>query len=237
MGRVAVGVLLLALVASSAAAEVAVRVHDERVDVRASGAALADVLDDLAGKTGMEVVYEGSPPRQPVSLALEGRSPAEAVVGILEGQGLNYALIADVTGTRVQTLIVAGPAGTGTISGSGTPAPPVRGRRPIMAPPAAAPDLLDPGVEEDPFDDPALMDEEFPEDDPALGDAPDPAAVPPGPAIVPGGVPPGPTLPAQTPAPLPFPGGRQVFPASPFTPQPTMPEPPVTPGPDEAPTP
>ena len=158
MGRAVVVALSLGLAAPLASAEVAVRVAGERVDVRATAAPLADVLDALAGKTGMEVVYEGSPPRQPVTLTLEGRTPAEAVLGILEGQGLNYALIADATGTRVQTLMVAGPAGTGTISGSGAQSPRPRGRRPIMAPPAAARGVLDPGLdEEDPFADPALI--------------------------------------------------------------------------------
>jgi hypothetical protein len=224
MRRLVAVVLSLLLTGSLAAAEVAIRVAGEEVAVSATAAPLADVLDDLARKTGMEVVYEGSPPRHRVTLALEGRSPTEAVLGILEGQGLNYALVADVTGTRVQKLIVAGPAGQGTISGSGSPAPPTRGRRPIMAPPTADPEMLEPdfGEGEDPFDDPALMDEEFPEDDPALEEDP--------PVFPPEG-PPGPAVPDATPAPMPFPGGRQVFPASPFTPQPTapLPGPPVDP--------
>jgi hypothetical protein len=218
MRRLAAVVSSLLLTGSLAAAEVAIRVAGEEVAVNATAAPLADVLDDLARKTGMEVVYEGSPPRQRVTLALEDRSPTEAVLGILEGQGLNYALVADVTGTRVQKLIVAGPAGTGTISGSGAPAPPTRGRRPIMAPPTAGREMLGPAFdeEEDPFEDPALMDEEFPEDDPTFEE--DPALAPPE-------APPGPAGTDATPAPMPFPGGRRVFPASPFTPQPTAPLP------------
>ncbi len=230
MLRLAAVLLSLLLTGSLAVAEVAIRIAGEEVDVSATAAPLADVLDDLARKTGMEVVYEGSPPRQPVTLALEGRSPAEAVLGILEGQGLNYALIADVTGTQVQKLIVAGPAGTGTISGSGAPAPPTRGRRPIMAPPTAGREMLGPAFdeEEDPFEDPALMDEEFPEDDPAFEE--DPALAPPE-------GPPGPMMPDSTATPMPFPGGRQVFPASPFTPQPTapLPGPPTNPAEGEPP--
>jgi hypothetical protein len=241
MGRAAVAALLLVGVVPPASAEVAVRVAGERVDVRANAAPLADVLDDLAGKTGMEIVYEGSPPRQPVTLTLEGRTPAEAVLGILDGQGLNYALIADVTGTRVQTLMLAGPAGTGTISGSGAQAPRPRGRRPIMAPPAATRGVLDPGFdEEDPFADPALMDEEFPEEEPPFDDPDlieDPALAPPGAELVPGATPPDPAAPAQSPTPVPFPGNRQMFPASPFTPQPTIPDPAPPPAGDEDPTP
>ena len=222
MRRLAAVVSSLLLAASLAAADVVIRVAGGEVDVRANAAPLADVLDDLARKTGMEVVYEGSPPRQRVTLALEGRSPAEAVLGILEGQGLNYALVADVTGTQVQTLIVAGPAGKGTISGSGAQAPPTRGRRPVMAPPAASREMLEPDFDEaeDPFEDPALMDEDFPEDDPALEG--DPTIAAPGPAAL-----------DPAPAPLPFPGGRQVFPASPFAPQPEFPQPGPPPNPAE----
>jgi len=222
MRRLAAVVSSLLLAGSLAAAEVVIRVADDEVDVRATAAPLADVLDDLARKTGMEVVYEGSPPRHRVTLALEGRSPTEAVLGILEGQGLNYALIADVTGTQVQTLIVAGPAGKGTISGSGAQTPPTRGRRPIMAPPAASREMLETDFdeEEDPFEDPALMDEDFPEDDPAFEEDPAGAASEP-------------AAPDAAPAPLPFPGGRQVFPASPFTPQPEYPQPGPPPNPAE----
>jgi hypothetical protein len=220
MGRLAAVVLALVLAASLARAEVAIRVSGDQVDVNATAAPLADVLADLARKTGMEIFYEGSPPRQRVTLALEGRSPSEAVLGILEGQGLNYALVADVTGTRVRTLIVAGAAGKGTISGSGAAAPPTRGRRPIMAPPAANREVFDPTFdeEEDPFEDPALMDEDFPEDEPPMED--DPALGEPDPA-------------APAAGPIPFPGGRQMFPVSPFAPQPEFPEP----GPPGAPTP
>lgn len=226
MGRLAAVVSSLLLTGSLAAAEVAIRVAGEEVDVNATAAPLADVLNDLARKTGMEVVYEGSPPRQQVTLALVGRSPTEAVLDILEGQGLNYALVADATGTQVQKLIVAGPAGKGTISGSGASAPATRGRRPIMAPPTANREMLgsDPNEDDDPFEDPALMDEEFPEDDPALGEDPA-AAAPEGPPV--------PPVPDAAPAPIPFPGGRQVFPASPFTPQPTDPLPGPPPNPAE----
>jgi len=215
MRRVAAVVLPLVLASSLAGAEVAIRVSGDEIDISATAAPLADVLDDLARKTGMEIVYEGTPPRNRVTLALQGRSPTEAVLGILEGQGLNYALVGDATGMQVQTLIVAGPAGKGTISGAGAQASPTRGRRPIMAPPAASPEMLDPAFdeEEDPFDDPALMDEEFPEDEPPMEGDPSVGA-------------PGPTAPAQPmPFPGPFPGGRQVYPASPFTPQPVFPQP------------
>jgi hypothetical protein len=206
----------LGLMANPALAEVVVRVASNLVDIDADAVPLADVLENLAGQTGMEIVYEGPPPRQRVSLTLRGRSPAEAVQDVLEGQGLNYALIADPTGTRVQTLMIAGAAGTGTSAGSSAaPAARPRPRRPILPPPAASPDAnseFDEVYEEDPFEDPTLLEEdtEEPPQDPAL-QTPAPDA-------------PGSQAPAPAAGPLPFPGGQQIFPASPFAPQPSFPQ-------------
>jgi len=209
-------IVALTLMAPMARAEVVVRVTQERVDVTATAAPLADVLDQLARQTGMEIVYDGKPPRQKVTLALQGRSAAEAVQGILEGQGLNYALVADPTGTRVQTLLLAGAAGTGTSIGSGAPRPPAPIRRRPVLPPGASPEMMDRGFDEmedeDLYDDPGLMDEALLEDEPPLEDedplAPATAAPPPGSGA------------------LPFPGGQpRVYPASPFTPQPFSPSP------------
>ena len=113
--------LVLALPAS--AVEVSVRVTEGRVDLTATAAPIADVLDRLSKQTGMKVVYEGPAPRQLVTVSLHGRSPAEAVLGLLEGQGLNYILIGDASGDRVQTLMMAGAA-------------PVASSRPAASPPA-----------------------------------------------------------------------------------------------------
>jgi hypothetical protein len=218
MPRILPVLLALGFLGGPVRAEVVVRVASNLVDIDADSVPLADVLDDLAGQTGMEIVYEGSPPRQRVSLTLRGRSPAEAVQDVLEGQGLNYALIADPTGTRVQTLMIAGAAGTGTSAGSSAPPAGPRARRPILPPPAASPEGMDTEYEEpyeeDPFEDPALLEEDYPEES-----LEDPAAENPGPeAQVP-------QAPAPAPGPMPFPGGQQMFPASPFAPQPTYPQP------------
>ncbi len=222
------GVVLLAP-AATARAEVAVRVARDQVAIDATAAPLADVLDRLARQTGMEVVYEGSPPRQRITLALEGRTPTEAVLAILEGQGLNYALVADPSGVNVQTLIIAGAAGTGTSSGGRTASRSRNNRRPrrppIPEPVEEDPEMLDPDFddldEEDPFEleDPSLIGQDTPP--PAQGGAA-PAAEAPIPAA----------------GPMPFPGGQQVFPASPFTRQPTYPQPrPPGAGPDQGATP
>ncbi len=217
-------IVALTLMAPMARAEVVVRVSQERVDVTATAAPLADVLDHLARQTGMEIVYDGKPPRQKVTLALQGRSAAEAVQGILEGQGLNYALVADPTGTRVQTLLLAGPAGRGTSTSGASRAPaPIR-RRPVL-PPGASPGMMDPAFDEmddeDLYDDPGLMDEALLEDEPPLEDE-EPLT----PEVT--------TPPPPGSGPLPFPGGLpRIYPASPFTPQPFAPPQPGTASPPE----
>lgn len=226
--------LAVVLLAPSARAEVRVRVASGQVDIDASAAPLADVLDRLARQTGMEIVYEGTPPRQRITLALAGRSATEAVLAILEGQGLNYALVSDPTGTRVQTLIIAGPAGKGTSAGSssgrGRPGQRTRPRRPTP-PPAANPEMMDPG-----FDDIEMEEEEpFDFDDPSMLVGPE--MMGPEDAADSGGdeALPGVETEAPIPAagPMPFPGNRQIFSTSPFTPQPQSPQP-VAPGPPDA---
>src|SRR5258708_4322836 len=119
--RCPLGVLASFLVALPAsAADVSVSVTEGRVDLSATAAPIADVLERLSKQTGMKVVYEGPAPRQLVTVSLHGRSPAEAVLGLLEGQGLNYILIGDASGERVQTLMMAGASATPS-----APSPPV----------------------------------------------------------------------------------------------------------------
>jgi hypothetical protein len=205
-----------------AGSEVTVRVVEGRVDLSATAAPIADVLDRLSKQTGMKVVYEGAPPRQLVTVSFQGRTPADAILGLLEGQGLNYILMGDATGTRVQTLMMAGAA-------------PVASSRPASAsavsrvpnpPPASGPDA------EEPVAEPAEEDE--PEPTPA---APPNPAIPGGaplvPGLVPGGMPnPVPTAPNSSPAyTIPtFPAGvppgltTSPFNPTPFGPQPTSPQ-------------
>lgn len=211
----------LVLAAGPAAAEVAVRVSGVQVDLTATAAPLADVLEGLAHQTGMKVVYEGSAPRQLVTLSLHGRTPAETVLALFEGLGINYALVADATGARVQTLVVAGAAAASPSSSS---APTATRRSPIVAaprrpfgpPPGAGLDTGETG-----FD---AVDEE------AEPDEPDVAALPPGgeggPAVGASDV----TLPnANAPAPAaPLPPGAGIVPtqpSSPFSPSPFTPQP------------
>src|SRR5262245_61975031 len=98
--------------AVAAASELTVRERQGRLDVAVKAAPLAEVLDQLARRTGMKVIYEGHAPRQLVTLTLAGRSPADVVQALLEGQGLNYALLMDSSATRVEKLLVTAPSAT-----------------------------------------------------------------------------------------------------------------------------
>jgi hypothetical protein len=109
----------LALLAAPLWAGVEITASDGRVDVTAAQAPLADVLDGLARKTRMKVVYDGATPRTPVTVDLRRRTPAEAVLEVLEGQGVNYMLALDISGTQVETLMIVGAGGTGSFAGSG----------------------------------------------------------------------------------------------------------------------
>jgi len=126
--------LALAMAPDTARAEVEVLAVGGHIDVRATAAPLSEVLDRLAKATGMRIIHDGAPPRQPVTLALAGRTPAEAVLGVLDGQGLNYALRMDATGHRVETLILAG-----GVSASAGPPPAASTFRPILPPQPAPP--------------------------------------------------------------------------------------------------
>jgi hypothetical protein len=139
-------VVLLLAAAPFAPADVTVRLSgDGRVDVRATTAALPEVLDQLSRQTGMKVIYDGPVPRPLLTLTLERRTPVEALLGILEGLGLNYAVVMDPTATRVETLLM-----------TGTPAPslpsaalPLRATTPLLPRPRAPEPM-----EQDPVDEP-----------------------------------------------------------------------------------
>lgn len=114
----------LALVPRSAGADVEVHVEpDGSVSVRADAPA-AEVLDRLAERTGMKVVYDGTAPRARVFVAFEHRTPAEAVLMILEGLGVDHLMRMDATGKRPQMLLLsASNTSTRPLPGS-TPATP-----------------------------------------------------------------------------------------------------------------
>lgn len=206
--RALVPALALFLFAAHASAEVKVQARGARVDLTASAAPLAEVLDRLGRQVGMKVLYDGPAPRQLVTLTLHDRTPSEAVLSVLEGLGVNFALVWDETGARLQTLMITGAAPAATTAvGQARPAaePPRRSFGPPS--PVEAPD--------------AGFEPEQPEELPGevaggsgMPEAGAPTFGPPGADATPGqpnAQPPGPVAPPQR------------FPVSPFAPQPSAP--------------
>ena len=149
MHRVAALTTAAVLTAAFGAAQTEVRKAGDKLDVRATAAAVSEVLDRIARETGMKVSYDGAPPRARVSMSLTGVTPTQAVLSVLEGQGLNYALRMDRTGAKVETLLLV--AGGGTAA---APQPAPRAPRPVEREPEPAeaeeeaPPEVAPAVEE-----------------------------------------------------------------------------------------
>jgi hypothetical protein len=143
MARALAPALLFPLLATGAAAEVDVQAKGAHVDLTATAAPLAEVLDRLARQVGMKVVYEGPAPRQLVTVTLKDRTPAEAVLSLLEGQGVNYALVSEENGSGVRTLLLAGAAPASAAAAPSRAAQPLQTRRPFGPPMAPAGDPAD----------------------------------------------------------------------------------------------
>ena len=95
------------LTALPAAADVDIRVHSAtRIDVRAERAPLAEVLDALAKKTGMTVVYATERPEALVAVDLKGVTLRQAVTELLRDRGLGYAFTARAGGNVVERLVI-----------------------------------------------------------------------------------------------------------------------------------
>jgi hypothetical protein len=124
MQRIAVLTLAAVLAARFGAAQTEVRRAGDKLDVRATAAPIAEVLDRIARETGMKVTYDGPPPRARVSLNLTAVTPAQAVLSVLEGQGLNYALRMDPHALRIDTLLLVAGTGAATAAPTRPPAGP-----------------------------------------------------------------------------------------------------------------
>ncbi|HXY39460.1 MAG TPA: hypothetical protein VEQ10_07315 [Vicinamibacteria bacterium] len=219
--------IALWLAAAHGAAQVVVQPRGARLDLTATRAPASEVLDRLARQTGMKVVYDGAPPRQPVTVSIRDRTPADAVAEVLEGLGVNYALLTDPSGERAQTLMVTARAGTastvavGPGASAGRPMPP-RGQEPN----SHRPYVPGEGSPEPPADD-GLDDAGQNPVPPEVNDPPQGPVGPPPMMGQPQGPMPQQPNPAPSPQPTPPPWivSPQQFGASPFTPQATAPVP------------
>jgi hypothetical protein len=144
------------LAARGADADTVIHRAGDRVDVRATAASVAEVLDRLGRETGMKVSYDGAPPRARISVSLTGVTPAQAVLAVLEGQGLNYVLRMDPTATRVETLLMV------TGGASSAVAAPTSVSRPGLPPRMIEPDSAEQPEEEAPSEAPAAEEQRKP---------------------------------------------------------------------------
>jgi len=119
----------LAAALSATAGPPEVSVEGLEVRIAAEGSRLELLLAELSEATGMEVIYEASPPSISVTAQLRAQSPAEAVIRLLDGLAVSYALQLDASGERVTRLWIAGKGGGTRKRPRAAPARPER-RRP-----------------------------------------------------------------------------------------------------------
>ena len=109
--RIAFGIgAVLLLAATPLRADVKVALKDGRMGIEAHKASVKEILDRVAGLTGMKVIYDGPLPTRSITKSVPDRTPADAVLGILEGEGINFAVILNPAGTQIETLLVTGPS-------------------------------------------------------------------------------------------------------------------------------
>jgi hypothetical protein len=115
--------LLPAMLCAEAA--VHVRVHSpSKIDVRAERTPLAAVLDALAEKTGMKLVYASERPEALVGVDLKGLTLREVVTELLRDRGLGYAFTTRPDGRIVETLVITR---LGEVRGGAAAPPPAPG--------------------------------------------------------------------------------------------------------------
>lgn len=118
-----VPLLLLVFALASAPPGPEVYVDRDRVTIRAKAVSLTAILEVLSRKTGMEVLYEGAPPRLLVDAALEGVSEADVLTKLFEGSGVSYLFLTDAAGARVHKLVVRSTGPPASTSQASLPAP------------------------------------------------------------------------------------------------------------------
>lgn len=80
------------------------------MDIQATAVPFSEILEELARRTGMKVVYDAARPQAVITVRLEKLSVVEAVTRLMEGLGLNYAFMRDRTGMRIETLVLSASA-------------------------------------------------------------------------------------------------------------------------------
>jgi hypothetical protein len=87
-----------------------VTASDGRVTIRATRVPLSEILQELARKSGMEVVYESAMPRQPITTTIENLPEEEAIARLLDGVPLSWGVKLSANRRRVERLVLADPS-------------------------------------------------------------------------------------------------------------------------------
>jgi hypothetical protein len=101
--------LILLVAPPSATPFLDVQAADGRLTIRAAGMPLFTVLDEVARKTGMEVVFEAQAPRPPITVNIQALPEEEAIAKLLEGQPVSWGVKLSANQRRVERLVVAEP--------------------------------------------------------------------------------------------------------------------------------
>jgi len=101
------------LLAPPAAPRLEVSASDGRLTIRATATPLADILDEVARKTGMAVVFETARPRQPVTANIQSLPEEEAIARLLHGQPVSWGVKLSANRRRVERLVLADPSKRG----------------------------------------------------------------------------------------------------------------------------
>jgi hypothetical protein len=101
------------LLAPPAAPRLEVSAADGRLTIRATATPLSEVLDEVARKTGMQVVFETARPRQPVTANIQSVPEEEAIARLLEGQPVSWGVKLSANRRRVERLVIADPSTRG----------------------------------------------------------------------------------------------------------------------------
>jgi hypothetical protein len=110
---------LLWIVARPLGAELTVRANADGVGVEARAAPLSSVLDALARRTGMKIVYDGPAPAQLVTVSLSRPSLRDVVYEVLEAQGVGYGLAGDAKTVTILVVVASAASAQSRVDGGG----------------------------------------------------------------------------------------------------------------------
>jgi hypothetical protein len=90
-----------------------IRVQNATVDLTSKAVPTSTVLDCLAEKLEIKIVYlDGDPPSRPLNLNLKGQTVRQTIEQVLLESQLNYALGADPkSSTGIKTIVITGKKG------------------------------------------------------------------------------------------------------------------------------